>query len=397
MLNTKIAPWPFYDNDERVAVQEVMMSGRVNQWTGHHVKEFEKEFAEYVGTEYAVAVSNGTVALDLILGSFQSDPHRDEILVTSRTFMASVSSIVLAGFVPVFVDVDPETGNICPKDIARKISNRTVAIMCVHLAGLPCDMDPIIDIGAEYGVLIIEDCAQAHGAEYKGRKVGSLGHVAAWSFCQDKIMSTAGEGGMVTTNIPELYKHIWEFKDHGKSLDKISTPNPSKGFRFIHDSFGSNYRMTEIQAAVGRLQLKKLDYWIQIRNLNADYLDETLSQYSAVTVVRHTTADVLHAKYKHYAYVNPEGLREGWDRQRIIDELTKLGVPVYTGSCSEVYLEDAFLKVGLAPQVSLPNALKLGETSLMFLVHPTITQNDLDFMREGLETVLGSASKTVAH
>jgi dTDP-4-amino-4,6-dideoxygalactose transaminase len=394
MLNTTIAPWPHYDYDEQRAAQEVLMSGKVNQWTGTHVKEFEKEFATYVGTEYAVAVSNGSVALDLI---FKHLPRGfgsvyNEVLVTSRTFMASVSSIVLAGLKPVFVDVDEYSGNIDIADIRRKITDKTMAILCVHLAGQPCDMDEIMAIAKERRLFVIEDCAQSHGATYKGRKVGSIGHAAAWSFCQDKIMSTAGEGGMITTNDYQLFKYIWEFKDHGKNYDKMNDANPSKGFRWVHDSFGSNYRMTEIQAAVGRIQLQKLDEWVERRNKIARFYNGIFYEYSAIEVPSKYEHGI-HAKYKHYVYVNEDGLKEGWNRDRIVSELNEVGVPCYTGSCSEVYMENAFLFSDMAPERCLPNARKLGRTSLMFLVHPTITNEDLLKMEKRLDDVLSRASK----
>jgi dTDP-4-amino-4,6-dideoxygalactose transaminase len=391
MLNAGISPWPFYAQDERDAVNDILLSGKVNQWTGTEVKSFEKEFAEYIGTDYAVAVSNGTVALDLILQYCLLGSIDAEVIVTSRTFIASASSIIMAGAKPVFVDVDPKSGNISPEAIRAAITDNTVAIIAVHLAGWPCDMDTIMGIAADHGIYVIEDCAQAHGAIYKGRKVGSIGHAAAWSFCQDKIMSTGGEGGMITTNTSFIWTYCWSKKDHGKSyFDAVVRKDHDPGFRWLHSSIGSNYRMTEIQAAIGRIQLRKLESWVSTRNYIADELNKAAWSLSAVRIEWCDFPDSRHAKYKHYMYVNPEGLNEGWDRERIIKELIAEGVPCYHGSCSEVYLEKAFD----GEYKTLPVAKELGETSLMFLVHPTINMMEVHNMTQGLHKVLTAASKS---
>lgn len=396
MLNTNIAPWPAFSQEEIDATAEVLRSGKVNQWTGEHVKAFEREFADYIGTKYAVALANGTVALDLIFRAYRYN-HIDgeEVIVTSRTFIATISSIVNEGLRPVFVDVDPDTGNIDPKEIIKAITPNTRYIMCVHLAGHPCDMDEIMRIADTHGLVVIEDCAQAHGGVYKGRKLGSIGHAAAWSFCQDKIMTTGGEGGMVTTNSEHIWQDIWEFKDHGKSFGKMIDPVMQSGFRWVHDSFGSNHRMTEMQAAIGRIQLKKMQTWTHYRNANAGMLDYIASHYSAIREIPQLSVDCVHAKYKHYMYVDPNGLKEGWTRNRIINELNEQGVPCYAGTCSEVYLETAFINSGFPPRSRLPNARMLGETSLMFLVHPNITTYQLGHCMTKLATVLSAASKIV--
>jgi dTDP-4-amino-4,6-dideoxygalactose transaminase len=393
MLNAGVNPWPFYAEDEVQAVAQVLRSGQVNQWTGGNVKLFEQKFANYIGTDKAVAVMNGTVALDLILkfGPFGSG---DQIIVTPRTFLASVSSIINAGLVPVFADVDPVSGNFTPETIAKAITPQTRGILCVHLAGWPCEMDEIMQLARQWNLYVIEDCAQAHGAEYKGRKVGSIGHAAAWSFCQDKIMSTAGEGGMITTNDLVLWRDIWEYKDHGKCYDKMFNTVHPPGFRWVHDSFGSNYRMTEIQAVVGIQQLQKLDYWVAVRNHIASQIDDVATGYSAVRTAK-VPEWMKHAKYKHYLYVDPTGLNDGWSRDRIIEELGKLGTPCFQGSCSEVYLEEAFMYFN--PEfipTTKPVAKELGETSLMFLVHPTLGGRDMYETLTNLEKVLLKASRS---
>ena len=273
MINTNFSSWPKFTEEEANKVSKILLSNKVNYWTGSECKKFESEFATLIKSKYAIALSNGTVALEIAmraLGICQGD----EVIVTSRTFIASASSIVNVGAVPVFVDVRKETQNIDPNHIRSAVSNKTKAIICVHLAGWPCDMDEIKEISEENNLFIIEDCAQAHGAYYKGNPVGSIGDVGCWSFCQDKIMTTGGEGGMVSTNHPNLFKKMWSLKDHGKSYDLVHKKDYKEGFRWLHDSIGSNYRMTEMQAAIGRIQILKLKEWTKKRNLNKNKIYE---------------------------------------------------------------------------------------------------------------------------
>lgn len=375
-MNTGFAAWPFFAEDERAAVSAVLASGRVNYWTGDECRHFEKEFAAFCGTEHAVAVANGTVALDLALKVLGIGAG-DEVIVSPRTFLASASCIVNAGARPVFADVDRDSQNISAKSITAALSPRTRAILCVHLAGWPCEMDKIVTLAEKQGLFVIEDCAQAVGATYKGKSVGCFGHIAGWSFCQDKIISTGGEGGMVTMNDRSLWQKAWSYKDHGKSWDAVYTGHPLIGFRWLHESFGTNWRMTELQAAIGRVQLRKLPQWKATRRRNAQTI---LGAAHACGIFRVPAVpdDVEHAWYKAYAFVEPAALRSGWTRDRIVAEITARGVPCGTGSCSEVYLEKAFDNTGFRPRGRLPAARELGETSVMFMVHPTLTTTDVE-------------------
>lgn len=373
-IKTKLsppAPWPLFAPDEIEAATAVLRSGKVNYWTGEECRKFEREYAEYVGTKYAVAVANGTVALELALYALGVG-YGDEVITTSRTYIASASCIVMRDALPVVVDVDRDSGNICPKAIRAAITPRTRAIVVVHLAGWPCQMDEIMAIAAEHGIKVIEDCAQAHGATYKGKPVGSFGHAAAFSFCQDKILTTAGEGGMLTTNDEFVWERAWAYKDIGRSYDAVYHRQHPPGFRWLTDTFGTNWRMTEFQAAIGRLQLAKLDTWTQARRNNAAALTHAFREIPAVRVPQ-PASDIGHACYKYYVYVEQEFLRPGWTRDRLVEELNAVGVPCFTGSCSEIYLEKAFESVPTRPADRLPVAQELGETSLMFLVHPTIS------------------------
>ncbi|MCT8954487.1 DegT/DnrJ/EryC1/StrS aminotransferase family protein [Pseudomonas lundensis] len=391
MLNTKFAPWPSFTEEEANAVRDVILSNKVNYWTGQETRSFEKEFAAWAGTEYAVALANGTVALDLALKALQIGAG-DEVIVTSRTFLASVSSIVNAGAVPVFADVDLDSQNITLESIQRVLTARTRAIICVHLAGWPCDMDPIMALAKSHDLKVIEDCAQAHGALYKGRPVGSIGHVGAWSFCQDKIMTTGGEGGMVTTNDRQLWADMWAYKDHGKSWDAVYEREHAPGFRWLHETFGTNWRMLEVQAVIGRIQLGRMQAWQATRLQNAQAIWSAASSLSALRVPE-VPAEIQHAAYKCYVFVRPEHLKDGWSRDRILNEISSRGVPVFSGSCSEVYLEKAFDNTGWRPVERLPHAKELGETSLMFLVHPTLTQQEIVLTCKTLTDVIQQASQ----
>lgn len=394
MLNTKFSPWPCFTQEEASAVEAVLLSNKVNYWTGNECREFEKEFATWSDSKHAVALSNGTLALDVALQALGIG-YGDEVVVTPRTFIASVSCVVNAGAIPVFADVDVESGNISAETIAKVITTKTKAIIAVHLAGRPCDLDPIMELAEEHGLKVIEDCAQAHGARYKGRSVGSIGHVGAWSFCQDKIMTTGGEGGMVTTNDEDLWRSMWSFKDHGKSYEAVYEREHPPGFRWLHESFGTNWRMMEMQAAVGRIQLKRMTDWTQKRTKNALAIWKTCQKYSVVRVpvFDERAGETVHAHYKCYVYVQPENLAEGWSRDRIIEAINAQGVPCYQGSCSEVYLEKAFDGTGWRPAERLPKARELGETSLMFLAHPTLTDAEIQKTCDVLDSVLKQACR----
>ncbi|MCH8538913.1 MAG: DegT/DnrJ/EryC1/StrS aminotransferase family protein, partial [Alkalimonas sp.] len=372
MLSTALAPWPCYSEEEAEAVKQVLLSNKVNYWTGEHCRLFEQEFATWCDCRYAVAVANGTLALDAALAALDVGAN-DEVIVPPRTFIASVSSVVNAGATPVFADVDLNSQNLTAESIAKVLTPKTKAVIVVHLAGMPADMDPIMALAKQHGFAVIEDCAQAHGARYKGRSVGSLGHIAAWSFCQDKIMTTGGEGGMVTMNDEQLWQRVWSLKDHGKSYEAVYQRQHPPGFRWLHDSFGHNWRMTEMQAVIGRLQLGKMASWRQQRQQHAALLDAVASQFQSLRLVKVPT-DSQHAEYKHYFFVKPEALATGWNRDKLCQTMNERGVPCFQGSCSEVYLEKAFDDTSWRPADSLPHAKELGATSLMMLVHPSITE-----------------------
>lgn len=385
------APWPHYGDREVDAAVRVLRSGRVNQWTGDEVWAFEREYAASLGRSHAVAVMNGTVALELALIALNVGPG-DEVITTPRTFIASAGAAVVRGATPVLADVDGDSGNITAATIERVITPRSKAIIVVHLAGWPADMPAILELADRHGLVVIEDCAQAHGASIDDQPVGSFGEVAAFSFCQDKIITTGGEGGLIATDLEGAWKRAWAYKDHGKDYDTVFHRDHPPGFRWLHGSFGSNWRMTEMQAAIGRIQLERLEADVRVRNRNADILRSHLADLPALRVPK-PPAHMRHAYYKFYAYVRPEALASGWSRDRIQQEIQDAGIPVTSGSCSEIYLERAFVDAGIAPAEPLPVARELGATSLLFQVHPTLSERSLHRAGEVIAAVVRSATR----
>jgi hypothetical protein len=386
------APWPSFSGDEVAAVTRVLESGKVNYWTGEEGRQFESEFAAYTGCRHAITLANGTLALELALHALGIGTG-DEVVTTSRTFIASASCAVARGARPVTVEVDPVSQNLTADTVRAALTPRTRAIIAVHLAGWPCDLDPLLDLAREHGLKLIEDCAQAHGARYKGRPVGSFGDAAAFSFCQDKIMTTGGEGGMLTTNDPGLWERSWAYRDHGKSFEAVYRRTHPPGFRWLHESFGSNWRLTEMQSAIGRVQLRKLDTWVAARRRHAATLNACFRDIPALRVTE-PGCDYFHSYYKYYVFVRPERLRPGWSRDRVMTAISERGIPCFSGSCSEIYREQAFVKHGWGPAERYPVARQLGETSLMFLVHPTLDDSAIAATCRAVAEVMAEAGRS---
>ena len=384
--------WPQYADDERSAVAAVLASGQVNYWTGSEAREFEREYAEHVGSAHAIALANATVALELALRVLGIGPG-DEVVTSPRTFIASASCVVMRGGIPVFADVDRDSQNVTAESIERALTARTRAIIPVHLAGWPCEMDQIMELAKARGLMVIEDCAQASGAMFRERPVGGLGHAGAFSFCQDKIITTGGEGGLLVASDQDVWRDAWSFKDHGKNYDAVYHRQHPPGFRWLHESFGTNWRMTEMQAAIGRVQLRKLPDWTARRAANAGILRDGLANLAALRIPD-VPGHICHAWYKFYAFVRPDALRSGWSRDRIMVEIAEKGVPALAGSCPEVYLEKAFTLSGTGLRTRLPVARELGETSLMFLVHPTLNEGDMRDTAQAVAKVMRAAART---
>lgn len=387
---TPMPGWPVFAADEIAAVTEVLAAGRVNYWTGEIGRGFEADYAALTGRRHAIAVANGTLALELALHALDIGPG-DEVVVPARTFIATASCVVARGAVPVIADIDPVSQNLTAETIRAVLTPRTRAVIAVHLAGWPCDMDAILALAKQQGLKVIEDCAQAHGATWKGRPVGGFGDCAAFSFCQDKIVTTGGEGGMLVMDDAAAWQKAWAYKDHGKSHDAVFRQDHPAGFRWLHESFGSNFRLTEMQAAIGRVQLRKLPQWLAARQRNAALLAHGLAGVPGLRLAE-PPAHVGHAYYRYYAFLDLPRLKPGWHQSRIIEAIAAEGIACMVGSCSEIYREQAFVRAGFGPPESLPIARRLGETSLAFLVHPTLTEADMRDTAAAVEKVMRAAT-----
>lgn len=394
--------WPYYGEDEIDAAADCLRRADVNALVGSEVNHFENEYARWTGAHHAIAVANGTVALDLALWGLDL-PKGSEVIVTPRSYVASASCVVNAGLIPVFADVDPDSGNLTADTIEANLSDQTSAILLVHLNGCPCDMDPILALAMRQGLRVIEDCAQAHGARYRGRSVGTLADVGAWSFCQDKIMSTGGEGGMVTCKDPALAERMWMLKDHGKSRAAMEGKH-TPGFRWVVEAFGTNWRLTGPQAAIGRQQLGKLEGWLARRQAIAKQLREAMEGFAGVRSAPETCAGCggicdapnmcRHAHYRLQAWLVPEKLRSGWTQDSIVGALNDvLEGDALHGPCPEIYREVAFQTAGLQPQKGrLPIAAVLETTSLLFKIYPTMTDEQVDAYALAITKVFQKAS-----
>ena len=381
--------WPHYDEAQIAAVVATLRSGRVNAWTGPDVTAFERDFAAHVGTRHAIAMANGTLTMDAALRALRLQPG-DEVVVSPRSFIASASCVLLAGAVPVFADVDRDSQNITAESIARVLTPRSRGIIPVHLAGWPCDMEGIMALARDHDLWVIEDCAQAHGARIAGRVVGGFGTIGSYSFCQDKIISTGGEGGMIVTDDDELYETIWSFKDHGKARALLGKGH-SGAFRWVHAAGpGTNLRMTGPSAVLGRAQLQQLPQFLTTRTANAQHLVARLTE-APIWRIPMPPDGYTHAFYRLYAFVEPDRLAPGWSRDRILEEATATALPVFSGSCPEIYLEQTFADPRHRPADRLPVARELGETSLAFLVDPTWDVAQLDALADALLEIVANA------
>ena len=371
--------YPKYSTNVLRKVQRVLQSGRVNYWTGSECKDFEKEFSKYLGTKYSICLSNGSVALELALKALNLNKN-DQVIVSPRSFIISASCVLNLGLKPIFADVN-EDGNLSIEGIKKTYNKNVKAIIVVHLNGLPCDLDPILHFVKKNKIYLIEDCSQAHGAIYKNKKVGSFGHISTWSFCQDKIISTGGEGGMISTNDKNLWLKIWSYKDHGKNYKSIFSKKHKVGFRWLHDDYGSNYRLTEMQAAIGREQLKTLDRQIKKRNFVAKLYFNKLSDYfQKFTILKKINFKCQscplkqtlkkcnkckHAYYRLNLYLNKKSLQK-----KIISHLNKKKIICGVGSCPEIYREKIFKRTKFFSKIRLQNAMQLGDTSISFPINP---------------------------
>jgi dTDP-4-amino-4,6-dideoxygalactose transaminase len=360
--------WPNYSRNLILKVNKVLKSGKINYTTGPYGKKFEKNFSKFVGNKYSVAICNGTVALEVAIKSLKL-PKNSEIIVTARSFFSSAACIVNTGYTPIFADVDLSTQNISIENIKKKLSKKTKAIICVHLAGLPCEMNDISKLAKEKKLKIIEDCSQAHGASIDNRQVGRFSDVATWSFCNDKIISTLGEGGMISTNNKKIYNICKEYINHGTS--NVQTKNSEK-FVYNKNSFGTNLRITEIQSIAGIEQLKDLKKIQKIREKISYNYFNIISRYRNFINCYMPPKNIKSAWYRFYFFLNPSIKNCQKVRFKIIESLKKNDVKCFTGSCPEIYLEKAFKKSKYPNVNRLKNCKILGETSIALDVNHTL-------------------------
>ena len=361
--------WPNFSKDLVSKVGKILSSGKINYTNGQYGKKFEKEFSKFVGNKYSIAICNGTAALEVAIKSLKL-PKNSEIIVTARSFFASAACIVNTGHIPIFADIDLLTQNISIHDIKKKISKKTKAIICVHLAGIPCNMHDIKKLGNKNKIKIIEDCAQAHGASLDNKQVGSFGDVSTWSFCNDKIISTLGEGGMISTNNKKIYDFCKTYINHGSVLQNKKN---SEKFIYNKDYFGTNLRITEIQSIAGLEQLKNLKK-VQIKRekMSKSYF-HIISKYQNYIYSYFPSRNIKCAWYRFYFFLKTDVKDYQKIRFKIIKNLKRNNLKCFTGSCPEIYLEKSFKKLKNFKVTRLINSKILGQTSIALDINHTLT------------------------
>lgn len=355
---------PVLGEEEEEAVRSVLQSGILTQ--GEKVKSFEAAFATYIGADYAVAVTNGTIALDVALKTLGIDPG-DEVIVPAFSFVATSNCVLFQKAKPIFADIDRRSFNIAPLDVREKITPKTKAIIAVHMFGQPAKMKELKEIAHDHGIFLIEDAAQAHGAEYKGKKVGSLGDIGCFSFYATKNMTT-GEGGIITTNNDELTRKANLLRDHGQTR------------KYHHAVLGYNYRMSELSAAVGLVQLKKLDEFNEKRRKNAEMLTKGIEEIHGITppyVEKHT-------KHVFYQYVVSVEDDYALSRNELAQHLQRMGVGVAIHYPTPIYKQPLYRKSSY-DKAACPATEESCKRVLSLPVHPSVTEEDIQYITDVLK------------
>ena len=340
-VTNNLAGWPQFDEKAIKAVEEVLRSGKVNYWTGPKGMEFEKKFAAWQGSKYAISTSSGTSALHIALASLGIGPG-DEVIVPSYTFIASSFSVVQAGAIPRFADVNINDHCIRVESAEKLVNERTRAIMPVHLYGNVCDMDKVTAFAKRHNLFVIEDNAEAFGGVYKGRKTGTIGHIAACSFCQNKVFTTGGEGGMVTTNDEELAWQARSFRDHGYDVKpRLSLLELEQKLPYIHNMVGWNYRMTEMQSAIGLAELERIDTWnLPRRRRNAHIIIDAVKNLPQVICTPIDTEERRNGWYVLAFSLNIENMN--CDINQFVTACTAEGAPCWRVFWPQCHTERAF-------------------------------------------------------
>jgi len=353
---------PLIGEEEKEAVLKVLNSGIIAQ--GSLVEEFEKKFADYCNAKYAAAINSGTAALHVSLMAM-GIKKGDEVITTPFSFIATANSILYTGAKPVFADIDKKTFNISPDSIAEKFTGKTKAILIVHLYGQPCNMKEINEIFDDNDLLILEDACQAHGAEYRGMRVGSLGDAGAFSFYPTKNMTTS-EGGIITTNNREIIDKSKIFRNHGQTQ------------RYYHEFIGYNLRMTDIAAAIGLAQLKKLDGFTEKRIDNAKYLTKKLEGIKGITTP-YVSDDVRHVYHQYTIKVD--------DRDEVNKKLNEAGIGTGVHYPIPINEQPFYRKLGYDSKET-PVASDVSKKVLSLPIHPSVTKENLDYIAGELKNIL---------
>ncbi len=370
-------PWPVLGDKDVESVAEVLRSGKLTQLTGEAVATFEEAFAAWHGIRHCVTTSNGTTAIHAALTALDVGPG-DEVIVPAHTFIASATPVLHAGATPVFADIDERTYCISPESVAEQITERTKAIVAVHLNGHPADMDALGALAGPHGIAVIEDAAQAHGAIYRGRKVGTIGRVACFSFWEDKIITTGGEGGCVITNDDALAERMRRIRHHGEG--------PHEGERaYYHLELGYNYRMTSMQAATGLVQLGQLDEYLEARRRNAAYLSERLGELDVIEPP-FVAEGAVHSYYKYICRLR---LETGIDIGEFVQAVAAEGIPISRRYPTPLPQQPVFQGAAAA---NCPNAERAAGELFTLLVHPTVESGDLDDLVEAMRKVVPGLS-----
>ena len=365
-------PWPVLGEEDIAAVAEVLRSGKLTQLTGGAVAAFEEAFASWHGVKHCVATSSGTSAIHTVLAALDIGPG-DEVIVPAHTFIASATPVLHQRATPVFADVDERTFCVSPDSVAERITDRTKAIIAVHLNGHPADRDALHALAEPRGIAVIEDAAQAHGALYKGRKVGTIGRAGCFSFWEDKIITTGGEGGCVITDDDALAERMQRIRHHGEG--------PVEGERaYYHLELGYNYRMSSLHAATGLVQLRHLEEYLDARRRNAAYLMERLSEIEAIEPP-YVAPDCVHSYYKYICRLRPEvGVGIDWFVRAVAAE----GLPVSRRYPTPLPRQPVFRGLNAG---AYPESERLAGELFTLLVHPTVTERDLDDVSEAIRKV----------
>ena len=381
----KFPMWPSFSEKSIEKVSEPLKTGKVNYWTGKIGVEFEKAWAKWNGAKYAVTTTNGTSALHTAVAGLGIGPG-DEVICPSYSFIASSFCVLQAGALPIFADVD-DSHTLDARDIEDKITERTKAIVVVHLYGVVADMDPILEIAKKHNLYVIEDCAQCFGGIYKGKKVGTVGDVGCFSFCQSKHFTTGGEGGAVITDNEELWWNCQSFRDHGYDVqERMRLLELEAKLYYVHKRVGFNYRMTEMQSLIGLCELERLDSWnLPQRRKNGRFLADALKGHPLVLSVPLDTPERENAYW--WAPFILDSARLKVPVKQFVSAVEAEGVPVYGVQWPEMYKEEAYIQKNgfgrLKYPFNDPNARKIDyskveckkakwlfERTMSFFTHP---------------------------